>query len=156
MKIKNWEWQQKWLQKRNMNFYLESISNRHREIEKNNRLRNQRRENQEEAKESVIVAQQSITQNRWKCLGAIFNSPITYNVLQLVEEEVVIIIQINVEEVNISTSDGIQQSMQTSSLNIDHEYQKPTEELNTLLLNTPKAIINAFGIINQVTKEGWP
>jgi len=31
--------------------------------------------------------------------------------------------------------------MQMGSLNIDHEYQKPTEKLNTLLLNTLEAII---------------
>jgi len=38
--------------------------------------------------------------------------------------------------------------MQMGSLNIDHEYQKPTEKLNTLLLNTLEAIIIAFGIID--------
>ncbi len=58
--------------------------------------------------------------------------------LQSIEKEVVIIVaQIDVEEVNISTSDGTWQSMQISSLNVDHEYQEPIEELNTLLLNTP-------------------
>jgi hypothetical protein len=31
------------------------------------------------------------------------------------------------------------------SLNVDHEYQKPTEELNTLLLNTLENTFNAFG-----------
>jgi hypothetical protein len=34
------------------------------------------------------------------------------------------------------------------SLNVDHEYQKPTEELNMLFLNTLEATINAFGTIN--------
>ncbi len=58
-----------------------------------------------------IAAQQSITQNRWKGLGAIFNSPITYQIFQLVEEEAVItVVQMNVEEVNESTSHGTQQS----------------------------------------------
>jgi hypothetical protein len=38
--------------------------------------------------------------------------------------------------------------MQTGSLNVDHEYQKPMEELNMLLLNTVEATINAFGIID--------
>jgi hypothetical protein len=52
--------------------------NRDKEREKNNKLRNWRKENQEEAKEATIVTQQSITQNRWKGFGAIFNSPATY------------------------------------------------------------------------------
>jgi hypothetical protein len=34
------------------------------------------------------------------------------------------------------------------SLNIDHEYLEPIEELNMLLLNTPKNIVNAFGTID--------
>jgi hypothetical protein len=38
--------------------------------------------------------------------------------------------------------------MQTGSPNVDHEYQEPTEELNMLLLNTPKIIVNAYGKIN--------
>jgi hypothetical protein len=38
--------------------------------------------------------------------------------------------------------------MQTGSLNVDHEYQELIEELNTLLLNTPANIVNAFGTIN--------
>jgi hypothetical protein len=46
--------------------------------------------------------------------------------------------------------------MQTCSLNIDHDYQEPTKELNMLLLNTPHNSINAYGTIDQVTKEGWP
>jgi hypothetical protein len=75
-------------------------------------------------------------------------------VLQPIEEEVIIIVvQTNVEEVNKLISDGIQQSMQTSSPNVDHEYQKPIEELNTLLLNMPKNIVNAFGTINWVIKN---
>ncbi len=41
------------------------------------------------------------------------------------------------------------------SLNIDHEYLEPIEELNMLLLNTPKNIVNAFGTIDQVIEEGW-
>ncbi len=66
--------------------------------------------------------------------------------LQHVEKEAVIILaQIDVEEVNGLTSDGIQQSTQIGSPNVDHEYQEPTEELNTLLLNTPKIIVNEFG-----------
>jgi hypothetical protein len=31
--------------------------------------------------------------------------------------------------------------MQMGSLNVDHEYQKPIEELNALLLNTLEATI---------------
>jgi hypothetical protein len=46
--------------------------------------------------------------------------------------------------------------METCSSNVDHEYQKPIEELNMLLLNTQKKIVNAFGTIDWVTKEGWP
>jgi hypothetical protein len=42
-----------------------------------------------------------------------------------------------------------------SSPNVDHENQEPTEELNKLLLNTPKIIVNAFGTIDWATKEGW-
>jgi hypothetical protein len=34
------------------------------------------------------------------------------------------------------------------SSNVDHDYQEPTEELNTLLLNTPEIVVNAFGIID--------
>ncbi len=84
-----------------------------------------------------------------KGLGAIFNSLVTYQVLQLVEDEaIIIVVQTNVEEVNGSTCDGTQQSMQTSSLNVDHEYQKPIEELNTLLLNTLEIIVHAFGTID--------
>jgi hypothetical protein len=45
----------------------------------------------------------------------------------------IMVLQIDVEEVNISTSDGIQQFTQIGSPNVDHEYQEPTEELNTLL-----------------------
>jgi hypothetical protein len=102
----------------------------------NNRLRDWRRKNREEAK-VTIVAQQSITQNRWRGLGTIFNSIITYQVFQLVEKEVVItIVQINVEEVNGLTSDGVQQTTQMNLSNVDHEYQKPTRELNMLLFNT--------------------
>jgi microcompartment protein CcmL/EutN len=78
-------------------------------------------------------------------------------VLQLVKKEmVIIVVQIDVEEVNGSTSDGIQQSTQIGSPNVDHEYQEPTEQLNLLLLNTPEIIVNTFGIINWVTEEGWP
>jgi hypothetical protein len=70
-------------------------------------LRNWRRKNQEEAREATIAAQQSITQNRWKGLGAIFNSLATYQILQLIKEETVITIaQTDVEEVNRLTSDG--------------------------------------------------
>jgi len=70
-------------------------------------------------------------------------------VFQLVEDEAVIIVaQIDVEEVNGSTNDGIQQSTQTGSLNVDHEYKKPTEKLNTLLLITLETTINAFGTID--------
>jgi hypothetical protein len=46
--------------------------------------------------------------------------------------------------------------METCSLNVDHEYQEPTEELNMLLLNTQKKIVNAFGTIDWVTKKRWP
>jgi hypothetical protein len=46
--------------------------------------------------------------------------------------------------------------METGSSNVDHEYQEPTEKLNMLLLNTRKNIVNAFGTIDWVTKEGWP
>ncbi len=117
-------------------------------------MRYWRRENQKEARKVAIVAQKFITQNRWKGLGAIFNS--AYKVFQLVENDVVIIIvQVDVEEVNGLTSDGTWQSMQTNSLNVDHEYQEPIKALNMLLLNTPKIIINAFGTIDWVTKEGW-
>jgi hypothetical protein len=38
--------------------------------------------------------------------------------------------------------------MQTSSPNVDHEYQEPIEELNTLILNALEATINMFGIID--------
>jgi hypothetical protein len=56
------------------------------------------------------------------------------------EEEVVITIaQTNVEEVNISISDGTQQSMKMGSLNVDHEYQEPIEKLNMFTSrNQPK------------------
>ncbi len=117
-------------------------------------MRYWRRENQEEARKVAIVAQKFITWNRWKGFGAIFNS--TYKVFQLVENDVVImVVQADVEEVNELISDGTWQSMQTNSLNVDHEYQEPIKALNMLLLNTPKIIINAFGTIDWVTKEGW-
>ncbi len=107
MKIKNWQWEQKWLQKRKNNLYLEPMLNRDKKRKKNNKLRNQRRKNQEKAKKATIATQQSITQNRWKGLGAIFNSLATYQVLQPIKEEVVITIaQTNVEEIKILTSDG--------------------------------------------------
>jgi hypothetical protein len=35
--------------------------------------------------------------------------------------------------------------MQMGSLNVVPEYQEPTKELNILLSNTPKVIVNAFG-----------
>jgi hypothetical protein len=45
--------------------------------------------------------------NRWRGLGAIFNSPTTYQVLQPIKEEMVITVaQTDVEEVNKSISDG--------------------------------------------------
>jgi hypothetical protein len=50
----------------------------------------------------------------------------------------------------------MEQSTQIGSPNVDNEYQEPTKEFNKLLLNTLKITINAFGIINWVTKEGWP
>jgi len=115
-------------------------------------LKDWRKENQEEARKATIVAQQFITQNRWKGLSAIFNSLATYKVFLPIEKDLVIIVQVDIEEVNGLTSDGIQQSSQTCSLNVDHEYQKPIKELNMLLLNTPKITINAFGTIDWVTK----
>ncbi len=45
--------------------------------------------------------------------------------------------------------------MQTGSLNVDHEYQEPTKELNNLLLNTLEATINAFGTIGSMTEKRW-
>jgi hypothetical protein len=70
-------------------------------------------------------------------------------VLQHVEKEAVIILaQIDVEEVNGLTSDGTRQSTQIGSPNVDHEYQKPIEELNILLLNTLEIIVNTSGIID--------
>jgi hypothetical protein len=42
------------------------------------------------------------------------------------------------------------------SPNVDHEYQEPTKESNTFLLNTPKIIDNAFGTIDWVIEERWP
>jgi hypothetical protein len=84
------------------------MSNRDREREENNRLRDWRKENWEEAREVVIATQQSITHNRWRDLGVIFTSPIAYQVLEHVKEVVITIAQINVEEVNGSTSDGTQ------------------------------------------------
>jgi len=54
------------------------------------------------------------------------------------------------------TNDGTQQSTQMGSPNVDHGYQEPTEELNTLLLNTLDNIVNAFGTIDWVIEEGWP
>ncbi len=72
--------------KKNRNFYLELMSNRDRKREENNRLRNQIKDNQEEAKKVAIAAQQSITHNRWKGLGTIFNSLVAYQILQFVEE----------------------------------------------------------------------
>jgi hypothetical protein len=111
-----------------------------------------RRENQKEAREATIAAQQSITQNRWKGFCIIFNSLITYQVLQHVEEEAIInIVQTNVEKVNRLTIDGTQQSTIMGSWNIDHEYQEPTKELNIL-----EDIVNAFGTIDWVIEEGWP
>ncbi len=69
--------------------------------------------------------------------------------LQPIKEEVIfIVVQIDVEEINGSTSDGIWLFTQMGWLNVDHEYQEPTKELNTLLLNTSKNIVNAFGTIN--------
>jgi hypothetical protein len=97
---------------------------RDKENEKNNRFKDWIRENWKAA----IVVQQYIAINRWRVLGAIFNSLVAYKVLQLVENEAIIIVaQINVEEINILTSDGIQQSTQIGSLNVDHDYQKPIE-----------------------------
>ncbi len=118
-------------------------------------MKDWRRENQEEAKKVVIVTQQFITQNRWKGLGEIFNSPTTYKVFQPIKKDaMIIVIQADVEEVNILTSDGTRQFTQTGSSNVDHEYQESINELNMLLLNTPKITINAFGTIDWVTKEG--
>jgi hypothetical protein len=51
-----------------------------------------RRENQKEAKEATITTQRSITHNRWRGLGVIFNSPIAYQVLQPIEEKTLIIV----------------------------------------------------------------
>ncbi len=57
------------------------MSDRDRERYENNRLRDWRRENREEAIEVAITAQQSTTQNRWRGLGTIFSSPVAYQVL---------------------------------------------------------------------------
>ncbi len=122
MGTKNWEQQQKWLQKINIFFCLEPMLDKDREKEENNRLRNQKIKNRKEVIKVVIAAQQSITHNRWRGFGAIFNSPIAYQVLQLVEEEVVVIVaQMDVEEVIESTSDGIQQFTQMGSPNENQE-----------------------------------
>ncbi len=67
MEIKNWEQQQKWLQKRNKNFCLEPMLDRDKENEKNNRLKDWKEENQK----ATIAAQKSITRNRWRVLGTI-------------------------------------------------------------------------------------
>ncbi len=140
-----------------MKLYLEPMSDSNKDWENINRLRDWRRENWEETREVAIRTPQSITQNKWKCFGAILNSLVAYQVLQLVKEKgVITIAQTDVEEVNGSTSDGTQQFTQTCSLNVDHDYQKPTKKLNTLLLNTLHNTINAFGIIDWVTKKGWP
>jgi len=91
----------------------------------------------------------NLLQNGWRGFDTIFNSPITYQILQPIEEELVkIVAQTDVEEVNRSTNGEIQQSTQTGSPNVDHKYQEPIEELNMLLLNTPKNIVNAFGTID--------
>jgi hypothetical protein len=66
---------------------LEPMTNRNKEREENNRLKDSRRETQEEAKEVGITTQQSITHNRWKGFNTIFNSPISYQVFQPIEEE---------------------------------------------------------------------
>ncbi len=65
--------------------------------------------NREEAKEVVIIIQQSITHNRWRGIGAIFNLPIAYQVLEPIKEDAMITIaRINVDEVNgLLTNDGI-------------------------------------------------
>ncbi len=92
-----------------MTFYLEPMLNRDKKREENNRLTYWRKKNQKEAKEVAIIAQQSITHNRWKGLGIIFNSPTTYQVLEPIEKEAIIIVaQIDVEEVNKLTNDGTQ------------------------------------------------
>lgn len=49
-----------------MKFCLEPMLDKDRKREGNNRLRDWRRENQEEAKQVAIATQQSITQNRWR------------------------------------------------------------------------------------------
>jgi hypothetical protein len=132
-----------------MKLYLEPMSDKNRKREEINKLRVWRRKNWEEVREVAIRTRQSLTHNRWRGFGTIFNSPVTYQVLQLVKEKVVITItQTDVAKVNGSTSDGTQQFTQTCSLNIDHDYQEPIEELNTLLLNTPYNTIDAFGTIN--------
>jgi hypothetical protein len=46
------------------------MSNKDREKEEDNRLRDWKKENQEEAKEVVIIVRQSVTHNRWRGLGA--------------------------------------------------------------------------------------
>jgi hypothetical protein len=68
------------------------MSDRDRKKEENNRLKDWTRENQKEIRKAIIVTQQSITHNRWRGLGAIFNSIASYQILQHVEEEVVITI----------------------------------------------------------------
>jgi hypothetical protein len=61
---------------------------KNKESKKNNRLKDCKRESQDTA----IAAQQSITLNRWRVLGTIFNSLVAYQVLQLVENEAIIIV----------------------------------------------------------------
>jgi hypothetical protein len=85
--------------------------------------------------------------------SVIFNSPTTYQVFEPMKKTMITITQIDVEEVNRSSSKKTRQSTWTSSPNVEHE--ELVKELNMLPLNTLEAIVNIFGTLNYVTKDRW-
>jgi hypothetical protein len=88
-------------------------------------------------------------------LRTIFSPSNSYQVLHLIEEQVeVIVMQTTIEETNGSPSEDIQQSTKTRTPN---ETQEERDEGNVdAMLKTLDAIVNVFGTLDWVTKEGWP
>ncbi len=65
------------------------MMNKSREIDEKNRLREQKMQNREEAKEIVVQVR---TSYKWKGLRTIFSPSTSYQVLNFVDEEIEVIV----------------------------------------------------------------
>jgi len=128
---------------------------------KQNRLRNWRRQNHEKVLTAAISSQpietpKIETPKLWKGLSCYFNPPTNYQVLApLRSEDVVTIAQATMvwtKEVSQTSSEGIKQTTQSNSSNIEDEQVHIEKKLN---LRTPLLIFPAFGTLELIIEKGW-